>query len=105
MTQYNNLNVTLSNLQLKKLKSGIKNGSEVTLNLSSNVTVTFNDEINFPHKLLITHRQIKRHLKAFANNSVANVKLLKTYLSKIVQAGGFFLGRLLGPIQKRLSCL
>ena len=34
LTQYNTLNVKLSNLQLNRLKSGIKNGDEVTLNLS-----------------------------------------------------------------------
>ena len=33
MTQYNTLNIKLSNSQLNKLKSGIKNGSEVTLEL------------------------------------------------------------------------
>ena len=37
MTQHNTLNVKLSNSQLNKLKSGIKNGTEVTLNLSSNI--------------------------------------------------------------------
>ena len=37
MTQYNTLKVKLSNLQLNKLKSGIRNGTEVTLNLSSNL--------------------------------------------------------------------
>ena len=37
MTQHNTLNIKLSNLQLNKLKSGIKNGIEVTLKLSSNV--------------------------------------------------------------------
>ena len=36
MTQYNTLNIKLSNSHLNKLKSGIKNGSEVTLKLSSN---------------------------------------------------------------------
>ena len=34
MNQYNTLNVKLSNSQLNKLKSGIKNGTAVTLNLS-----------------------------------------------------------------------
>ena len=48
------LYVKLSNSQLNKLKSGIKNGREVTLNLSSNVTGDSNDENNFPHKLLLT---------------------------------------------------
>ena len=37
MTQYNTLNVKLSNLQLNKLKSGIINGTEVTLKISFNV--------------------------------------------------------------------
>ena len=33
MTQYNTLNVKLSNLKLNKLKLGIKNGTEVTFKL------------------------------------------------------------------------
>ena len=37
MTQNSTLNVTLSNSQLNKLKSGIQNGTEVTLYLSSNM--------------------------------------------------------------------
>ena len=57
MTQYNNLNVKLSNSQLNNLKSGMKNGTEVTLNLSSNMINDSNDETNFSHKLLLTDRQ------------------------------------------------
>ena len=49
MTQYNTLNVKLSNSQLNKLISAIKKGTEVTLNLSSNFTGSYNDETNFPH--------------------------------------------------------
>ena len=52
MIQYNTLNVRLSNSQLKKLKSGIENGSEVTLNLSSNVLSYSNHQSSFPYKLL-----------------------------------------------------
>ena len=55
MTQYNKyntLNVKLSNSQLNKLKSRIKNGTEVTSKLSSNVVVDSNNDNNFPHKLL-----------------------------------------------------
>ena len=33
MTQYNTLNVKLSSSQINKLKSGIKNGTEVTLRI------------------------------------------------------------------------
>ena len=47
MTQYNVLNVKLSNLQLSKLKSAINNGATVTLNLSSNIIDDSNDENNF----------------------------------------------------------
>ena len=39
MTQYNTLNVKLSNLQPNKLKSGTKNGTEVTLKISLNLLV------------------------------------------------------------------
>ena len=53
-TQYNNLFVKMSNSQIKKLKSGVKNGNEVTLYFSLNVIYDSNDENNFPHKLLLT---------------------------------------------------
>ena len=74
MTQYNFLNVTFSGLQLNKLKSIIKNGTQLTLNLSSNVTGNSNDENNFHHKLLLTDTQLSRFRKAFANNSSTNIK-------------------------------
>ena len=50
MTQYNALNIKLSNSQPDKLKSGLKNGTEVTLNLSSNLIGNSNHETNFPYK-------------------------------------------------------
>ena len=50
MTQYNSLNVKLSNSQLNKLKSLIKNGTDVVLTLSSNMVDNSNNETNFPHK-------------------------------------------------------
>ena len=56
MTHYNTLNVKLSNSQLNKLKSGIKNGTEVTLKISLNVDGDSIDENNFPHKLLLIHK-------------------------------------------------
>ena len=52
MTRYNSLNVKLSNSQLDKLKSAIKNETEVVLRLSSNMIGNSNDESNFSHKLL-----------------------------------------------------
>ena len=97
MTQYNSLNVKLSNSQLKKLKFAIKNETEVVLRLSSNMIG--DDETNFPHKLLLTNRQVANLRKAFANHSSADIKLSKTQLSKMIQSGGF-LSRLLGPLLK-----
>ena len=47
MTQYNTLNLKLSNLLLNKLKVGIKNGTEVTLKISSNFVGDSNDENKF----------------------------------------------------------
>ena len=58
MTQYSTLNVKLSNSQLNKLESAIKNGTEVTLNFSPNLIESSNDETNFPHKLLLTNIQV-----------------------------------------------
>ena len=99
MTQYNTLNVNLSNSQLNKLKSGIENGAEVTLKLSSNVVGDSNNENNFPHKLLSTNTIVSKLRKDFANGSSAKIKLSKTQLQKIGQSGGF-LGRLLGILNK-----
>ena len=64
----------MSNSQLNKLKSGIKDGTKVTLNLSSNVVNNSNDELNFLHNLLLTNRQVLRISKAFANGSSAQYK-------------------------------
>ena len=73
MTQYNSLNVKLSNSQL--------------------------NETNFPHKLLLTNRQVSNLRKAFANNSSTDIKLSKTQLSKMIQSERY-LGRLLDPLLK-----
>ena len=99
MTQYNSLNVKLSNSQLNKLKSAIKNETEVVLSLSSNMVGNSDEETNFPHTLLLTNRQISDLRKAFKNNSSTNVKLSKNQLSGMAQSGGF-LGRLLGHLLK-----
>ena len=99
MTQYNSLNVKLSNSQLNKLKSAIKSETEVVLRLSSNMIGDSDDKINFPHELLLTNRQVANLRKAFANYLSTDIKLSKTQISKMIQSGGF-LGRLLGPLLK-----
>ena len=89
MTQYNTWNVKLSNSALNKLKSGLKYGTQVTLNLSQNEVGDYNGKANFPHKLLLTNTQVSKICKAFANGSTANIKFSKTQFSKMVQLGGF----------------
>ena len=99
MTYYNSLNVKLSNSQLNKLKSSIKDETNVVLRISSNMVGNSNDNTNFPHELLLTNRQVANTRKAFANHSSTDIKLSKTQLSKMIQSGGF-LGKLLGPLLK-----
>ena len=99
MTQYNSLNVNLSNSQLNKLKSALKNETEVVLRLSSNMIGNSDDGSNFPLKLLLTNGQAANICKAFANITSTDNKLSKNQLSKMIQSGGF-LGRLLGPLLK-----
>ena len=103
MTQYNSLNVKLSNSQLNKLKSLIKNETDVVLRISSNMVGNSNDNTNFPHELLLTNRQVANIRKAFANHSSIDIKLSKTQLSKMIQSRGFLrnlLGKLAGPLMK-----
>ena len=97
MTQYNSLNVKLSNSQLSKLKSAIKNETDIVLRLSSNMIGNSGDNTNFPNELLLTIRQVENRRKAFAKNTSTNINLSKTQFSKMIQSGGF-LGRLLGPL-------
>ena len=96
MAQYNTLNVKLSNSQLNKIKSAIKNGTGVTLNLSSNLIGNSIDESNFPYKLLLTSSKIR---KTFANGSSTNIAFSKTQLSKIA------LYDITGPLIRRLCLL
>ena len=99
MTQYNKLNTKWSNSQLHKLKSAIKNETEIVIRLSPNMIGGSNDEANFLHELLLTDRQVSSICKSFANNSLADIKFSKTQLSKMIQSRGF-LGKLLGPLLK-----
>ena len=61
--------------------------------------VNSDDKTNFPHKLLLTARQVANLRKAFANHTSIDIKLSKTQLTKMIQLGGF-LGRLLGLLLK-----
>ena len=99
MTQYNSLNVKLSNSQLNKLKLSIKNEADIILRISSNMVGNSNDNTNFSNELLLTNRQVANIRKAFAKNTSIDIKLSKTQLSKMTQSERF-LGKLLGPLLK-----
>ena len=97
MSQYHSLNAKLSNSQINKLKSAIKNGADMVLRLSSNMIGNSDDETNFPHELLLTNRQVADIRKVFANHTLTDIKLLKAQLTKM-QKGGFL--RFLAPLSK-----
>ena len=99
MKQYNRLNTKLSNSQFNKLKSVIKNETDVVIRLSPNMIGDSNDRGNFPNELLLTNRQVSSFRKAFTNNSSADIKFSKAQLSKMIQSGGF-LDKLLDPLLK-----
>ena len=101
MTQYNTLNVKLSNSQLIKSKSAIKNGIEEILNLSSNLIGNSNDETNFTHKLLLNDTQVWKICKVFGNGPSTNIKFSKTQISKMIQSGEVF-GELLIAIPQAM---
>ena len=97
MTQCNSLNVKLSNSQLNKLKSAIKTETDVILRLSANMIGNSDDETNFPHKLLLTNREVANLRKALANHTSADIKLSKAQLNKM-QKDQFL--RFLAPLLK-----
>ena len=95
MIEYKTINVTLSDLQLNKLKSAFKNKQGTTLRMNAKL---FNEN-NLPHELLLTTRQTTKLRNAIENNMPTDIKLSKVQISKITQSGGF-LGKLLGPLLK-----
>ena len=94
-----NLNVNLSDAQLKKLKTAVKKKTRKTLKLSLKM-LHGND---LPHELLLTARQ-KTKLRNELNNTMStDLALSKAQISKLIQSGGFLwslLSKLVGPLMK-----
>ena len=61
----------------------VVNETDVVLRLPSNMIGNLDDEANFPHKLLLTNRQVANLLKAFANHTSSGIKLSKEQLTKM----------------------
>ena len=69
------------------------------------MTGNSDDETNFPHELQLTNKQVANLRKAFANNSSADIKFLKTLLSKMIQSGGFLVSLLALLLKTGLSLI
>ena len=95
MVEYSKVNVKLSDMQLKKLKTAVENKTGTTLRMSLKM-FSGND---LPHELLLTTRQKTKLRNVFNNNMSTDLKLSKAQISKIIQSVGF-LGTLLGPLLK-----
>ena len=95
MVEYSKVNVKLSDTQLNKLKSAVKDKTGTTLRM---VLKMFNGN-DLQHELLLTRRQKTKLRNSFNNNMSIDLKLSKAQISKIIQSGGFF-DRLLDPLLK-----
>ena len=99
MVEYSKVNVRLSDTQLKKLKTAVKDKTGTTLRISLKM---FNGN-DLPHELLLTTRQKTKLRNAFNNNMSTDLKLSRAQISKIIQSGGFLgslLSKLAGPLMK-----
>ena len=99
MVEYSKVNVKLSDTQLKKLKTAVKDKTGTTLRISFKMF----DGNYLPHELLLTTRQKTKLRNAFNNNMSTDLKLSKAQISKIIQSGGFLgslLSKLAGPLMK-----
>ena len=100
MVEYSKVNTKLTNTQLKKLKTAVKNNTGKTWRMNSKM---FNRN-NLPHELFLTTRQKKNRLRnAFNNNMQTDIKLSRAHIFKIIQSGevlGSLLSKLPGPLMK-----
>ena len=95
MVEYNTANAKLSNSQLNKSKSAVKNNKMITLRMNGRM---FNDN-NLPHELLLTTRQTTKLRNAIENNMSTDIKLSKAQISKTIRSGGFS-DKILSPLFK-----
>ena len=81
MVEYSKINVKLSDTQLKKLKTAVKDKTGTTLRIS----LKMSNRNDLPHELLLTTKQKTKLRNAFNNNISTNLKLSKAQISKIIQ--------------------
>ena len=79
MIEYTKVNVKLTNTQLKKLKTAVKNNTGTTLKIN----IKMFDGKDLLHELLLTTRQKTRLRNAFNNNISTDLKLSKAQIWRI----------------------
>ena len=94
MVEYNKVNVKLSDSQLNKLKTAVKNGQGLTFVSLTWINIKMFNGNNLPHELLLTTKQKTKLENALENNISTDIKLSRLQMSKIIQSGGL-LGTLL----------
>ena len=80
MVEYSKVNVRLSDTQLKKLKTAVKDNTGTTLRINLKMF----DGNDLPHELLLTTRQKTKLRNVFNNNVSADIKLSKTQIAKMI---------------------
>ena len=99
MVQYSNVNAELTDTQLKKLKTAVKNKTGTTLRMNLKML----DGNDVPYELLLSTRQKTKLRNALSNNISTDLKLSKAQILQIIQSGGFLgllLSKLAGPLMK-----
>ena len=99
MVEYSKVNVKLSDTQLEKLKTAVKDKTGTTLRISLKI-LNGND---LPHELLLAIKQKTKLRNSFNNNMLTDLKLSQAQISKIIHSGGFLgsiLSKLVSPLMK-----
>ena len=99
MAEYRKVNAKLTDMQLKKLKTAVKNKAGTTLRMSLKMF----DGNDLPHDLLLKSRQRTKLRNVFNNNMSTGVKLSEAQISKLIQSRGVLgslLSKLAGPLMK-----
>ena len=99
MVEYNTVNAKLSDSQLNRSKTDVRNNQGTSLRMNARIF----SANNLPHELLLTTRQTTKLRNAIENNMSTDIKLSKAQISKIIQSGGFLgslLSKLAGPLTR-----
>ena len=99
MVKYSKVNPKLTDTQMKKLRTAVKNKTGTTLIMNLKMF----GKNDLPHELLMTARQKTKLRNALNNNMSTDLKLSKPQIPKIIQSGGVLgslTSKLAGPLMK-----